>query len=141
MGGNLEILGRPIGSTRVDDRTYWQRMISNGIVVTTATQIDQPGSDMTWVSHLLYRYLEALSCGSLLIAHNVPGIDRYFIPGIHFISFESETDAAEKILFFQKNTELRNKISMQGNLKAKSLIQSNIFWISIDSALGKNSLI
>jgi glycosyltransferase involved in cell wall biosynthesis len=109
--------------------------------VTTATQISQPGTDMTWVPHLLYRYLEVLSCGSLLIAHNVPGINRYFVPGIHFIDFESEMDAAEKILLLQKNSELRKKIANQGHLKAKNLINSNIFWASIDSALGNKSLI
>jgi hypothetical protein len=141
LGGEFEILGRPIGSTRVDDRTYWKRLINNGIIVTTATQISQPGTDMTWVPHLLYRYLEVLSCGSLLIAHNVPGINRYFVPGIHFIDFESEMDAAEKILLLQKNSELRKKIANQGHLKAKNLINSNIFWASIDSALGNKSLI
>jgi len=141
FGGEFEILGRPIGSERVDDSTYWRRLINNGIIVTTATQVSQPGTDMTWVPHLLYRYLEVLSCGSLLVAHNVPGINRYFIPGVHFIDFESEMEAAEKILLFQKNSELRNKISNQGHLKAKNLINSNIFWVSIDNALGNKSLI
>lgn len=141
FGGELEILGRPIGSERVDDSTYWKRLINNGIIVTTATQISQPGTDMTWVPHLLYRYLEVLSCGSLLVAHNVPGINRYFIPGIHFIDFESEMEAAEKILLLQKNSELRNKIANQGHSKAKNLINSNIFWVSIDGALGNKSLI
>lgn len=141
LGGEFELLGRPIGSARVDDSTYWKRLINNGIIVTTATQISQPGTDMTWVPHLLYRYLEVLSCGSLLVAHNVPGINRYFVPGIHFIDFESEIEAAEKILLFQKNSELRNKISNQGYLKAKNLINSNIFWVSIDNALGNKSLI
>lgn len=141
MGGEFEILGRPIGSARVDDSTYWKRLIDNGIIVTTATQISQPGTDMTWVPHLLYRYLEVLSCGSLLIAHNVPGINRYFTPGIHFIDFESEIEAAEKIIFLQKNSELRNRISIQGHLKAKNLVYSKIFWASIDSALGNKSLI
>ncbi len=66
-GHNFEILGREPGSNRVNDNEYWRRLYSAAIVVTTTDQINQSGADWTWVHQLVYRYLEVLVCGSLLL--------------------------------------------------------------------------
>ena len=52
--------------------------------------------DWSWIQNLVYRYLEVLASGSLLIAPNVPGVDRYFKPGIHFVSYENNDDAIDE---------------------------------------------
>lgn len=141
LDGQFSILGRIVGSERVSDNIYWKRLIDNDIIVTTASQMRQQGTDLVWIPHLLYRYLEVLASGSLLIAPNVPGLARYFTADVDFVSFFTEKEAAEKIKFYQLNPMLRIKVSHSGKQKAENLIKSKIFWLMIDSALGKNCLI
>ena len=100
----------------------------------------QKGADWDWISHLIYRYIEAMASGSLFIAHDVPGVQRYFTPGVHFISYENIDDAIEKTLFYLNNQESRIKIARQGKARADDLINSRSFWVQIDSSLGKNGL-
>ena len=41
--------------------------------------------------------------GTLLIAPNVPCVDRYFEPGKHFVAFSTENEAIDKIEYYLKN--------------------------------------
>jgi hypothetical protein len=135
-GYEFEILGRAIGSTRVSDEEYWKRLSSALIIITTADQMHQSGTDWTWINHLVYRYLEVLAAGSLLLAPSVPGVNRYFIPGVHFVSFNSEADASIKARYYLDHPEEANKIARAGHKKATHLIRANVFWLQIDTALG-----
>jgi glycosyltransferase involved in cell wall biosynthesis len=139
-GHNFEILGREPGSNRVNDNEYWRRLYSAAIVVTTTDQINQSGADWTWVHQLVYRYLEVLVCGSLLLAPRVSGVSRYFVPGTHFVCYESLEDAAEKARYYLDHPEKAEKIRRTGHDKAASLIRSRSFWMLIDTALGFESI-
>lgn len=139
-GQILDIKGRQLGSPRVSDEEYWLRLANADLVVTTADQMIQPGTDWTWVSHLLYRYLEVVACGTLLVAPEVPGISRFFTPGEHFVSFQDSDAAVDLIDYYLSNEIERERISKQGYARAKTLIKSRIFWLSIDVALGYESL-
>ncbi|NQV74108.1 glycosyltransferase family 1 protein, partial [bacterium] len=107
----MEILPRPHAGERVSNEEYWSRFLQAEIIVTTADQIAGHGIDDLGMPHLIYRYSEALSAGALLIAPVVPGIERYFIPGRDFVSFNSTDEAAAKICFYLENQEARLKIS------------------------------
>jgi spore maturation protein CgeB len=109
--------------------------------VTTADQAIENGRDWNHVPHFLYRYLEVLACGTLLVAQDVPSVRRYFTPGIHFVSFDSPAEAIEVISHYLDNEEERLLIARQGKERADTLIMARSFWVQIDSGLGYYSLI
>jgi len=139
-GCSLDFKGRKMGGARMSDDEYWKILSHSPIIITTADQLESKDSDWTWIMHLLYRYLEVLAAGALLIAPEVPGIRRYFIPGQHFIPFTSAADAAKKIDFYLSHHNEREMIAKQGREQAKALVAARTFWMNVDSGLGKNSL-
>lgn len=138
-GIKFDIKGR-IDGVRISDQEYWSRMISAPIVVTTADQVDQSGADWPWLQHFIYRYLEVMVCGSLLVAPELPGISRYFQAGIHYVSYDSIDEAIDKIAFYCENDMERIAIAEQGQARAGALITTRSFWSGIDIALGRDSL-
>jgi hypothetical protein len=139
-GLTLDIQGRPLGSPRVSDEEYWLRLANADIVVTTSDQSIESGKDWLWIPHLLYRYLEVVACGTLLVAPEVPGIGRFFTPGEHFVSFKKPEDAIDAIEYYLNHPVERGKIAKQGYARARALIESRIFWLTMDVALGHESL-
>lgn len=140
-GFDLMIMGRQLGAARKPDSVYWKTMIDAPIIFTTSDQLLSPDFDWTWIPNLVYRYLEAISCGALLIAPIVPCIERYFEPGVHFIPFYSEEDAIDKIEYYLVHSEERKKIATEGTRKARALIESKIFWLHIDACLSIKALL
>lgn len=138
-GHNVQLLGRELGSVRITDDEYWQRLSSASIIITTSNQAIQQGTDWIHIPHLVYRYLEVLASGSLLLAEAVPGVSRYFEPDKHFVSFKSLEDAIEKARFYLDHPEEAEKISMAGHEKAIQLIRIHSFWVQIDTVLGSES--
>jgi len=139
-GLTLEIMGRALGAPRVSDHDYWMRLALAPIVVTTADQMEQRATDWQSLPHFIYRYMEVLACGSLLVAPDLPGLNRYFQAGIHFVSFASTTDAIEKIAYYCEYEAERRVIAEQGKARANALVSSRSFWMGIDVALGRDSL-
>ena len=140
-GHDLIIFGRQLGSSRLPDSEYWKILIDSKITFTTSDQAFLKDFDWTWIPNLVYRYVEAIACGTLLIAPSVPSVERYFIPGKHFVSFNSEHDAVNKINYYLKNPEERENIAFSGRMKAKSLVESSIFWLQIDTCLADKNMI
>ena len=138
-GHHVELLGRELGSARVTDDEYWRRLSSAAIVITTSDQAIQSGTDLTWIPHLVYRYLEVLAAGSLLLASPVPGVSRYFEPGKHFVSYETLDDAVQKANYYLDHPQEAEKIRKAGQEKAALLIRMHSFWVQIDTALGSES--
>ena len=139
-GLDLKILGRSLGGERVSNSEYWARLSRSDILVTTADQIAGPKIDQVGLPHLIFRYSEALAAGSLLVAQEVPGIRRYFLPGVHFVSYETEDEAAREIAYYLIKQEERETIASAGNARLQQLVRSHAYWVAIDSALGKESL-
>ncbi len=139
MGPKADIRGRQLGSVRKPDAQYWEAIASAAIVITTADQFDQPGADLTEVQHLVYRYLEVLACGSLLLAPPVPGVMNYFTPGLHFVAFDSVQDACDKAVYYLNCTKESDRIRNEGQKRAEALVASRAFWLQINSALGPES--
>ena len=97
----------------------------------------QTGADWTHLPHFIYRYIEVLAAGSLLIAEEIPGISRYFNPDEHFVTFESPLEASKKISFYLNNDNERRLIAIRGKQRANEIINSQTYWQIIDSSLGK----
>ena len=140
LGLEFEIKGRAMGSVRVSDVEYWSRLCNADIVVTTSDQAIQDVSDWNEVPHLIYRYLEVLASGALLVAQDVPSVRRYFTPGVHFVSFDSPENAIEVIAQYLDDEAERLKIARQGKERADALILSRCFWTGVDSSLGNDGI-
>jgi spore maturation protein CgeB len=54
-------------------------------------------------------------------------IDRWFIDGIHFVSFCNPTELKEKVLYYLNSPEERNIISANGYRRATEFY-SNVAW-------------
>lgn len=136
----FEMKGRVMGSARVPDAAYWSRLCHSDIVFTTADQMIQNATDWTHIPHLVYRYLEVLVSGSLLVAPDVPSVRRYFTPGEHFAAYDSPEDAIEMIAHYAENKGDRLRIAQNGKSRADALISARCFWLSIDTSLASDSL-
>jgi glycosyltransferase involved in cell wall biosynthesis len=139
-GHALDIRGRTLGSPRVSDREYWSRLVDATIVVTTADQLVAEHADWTWISHLVYRYIEVLACGTLLVAPDVPGVRRYFTPGEHFVSFQTVAEAVDRIAHYLTHPVERQAIARRGRERARAILAARTFWTNVDTALGPDSL-
>ena len=138
-GHELRINGHELGTKRADDSEYWKAILDAPMIVTTADQIIERGRDWNWMLHFLFRYTEVLVCGRLLIAPRIPGIERFFTPGIHYVMYSTPEHAAEQIDYYMEHPKELEKIATQGKIRAQSLISARTYWMSIDTALGKNS--
>jgi hypothetical protein len=136
----VEVLGRDLGSARVTDEEYWTRLSSASIVLTTADQAVQSGTDFIWIPHLVYRYIEVLASGSLLMAQIVPGVTRHFVPNEHFVAYENLEDAVIKARYYLDNPDEAEKIRSAGHDRAAALIKTHSFWSQLESALGFESI-
>lgn len=139
-GFSLEIRGRQMGSPRFPDLDYWSMLSHELIIVTTADQVDESAKDWKWIKQMIYRYLEVMASGALLVAPEVPGVRRYFVPGEHFVSFTSPAHASEVIEYFLINEAERAAIAQKGRARAKALVAARSFWVGVDIGLGKDSL-
>jgi len=139
-GLRMEVRGRQLGSARFSDFDYWSGLTNAALVVTTSAQTTASGSDWTWIPHLIYRYIETMACGSLLVAPEVPGIQRYFTSGEHFVSYDSPEQAVDVIEFYLTHEADREKIARQGRTRAHDLIRARSYWTAVDIGLGGDSL-
>lgn len=139
-GFDLEIKGTNIGDPKKPELEYWKNLIDADIIVTTASQMSQAGIDWSHIPHFIYRYLEVLACETLLFAEKVDGLEKFFTPGKHLITFSCPNEAAERISHYLSNPEEIIKISDSGNKQAKNLINGSLFWLMIDSNLRKDSI-
>jgi glycosyltransferase involved in cell wall biosynthesis len=140
QGHVLEIHGRGPSSPRISDQEYWASIVNASVIVTTANQVEMDGADWTWIDHMVYRYLEVIACGTLLVAPDVPGVRRYFTPSVHFASFGNVDEAIEVIAKYLTNSAERKALAKKGSDRARALVCARTFWTGIDAALGADSL-
>ncbi len=140
-GYSLQVKGRLPGMPRLPDSVYWEMLVHSAIGFTTADQVETDKSDWTWIPHMVYRYLEVTAAGSLLIAPDIPGLERFFSADEHFSKFETVDDAIAVIRYYLEHSEERETLAKQGHARAAALINGRVFWTSINAALGKHALI
>lgn len=139
-GWDLELQVRELDGQRVPNEEYWARLYRADILVTTADQVSGKGIDKIGLPHLIFRYSEALAAGALLVAPEVPGIHRYFVPGTHFVPYNTPVEAAEIIAYYLSHPEERKAMAAAGAERMSELIRSHVYWVVIDSTLGKWSM-
>ena len=60
------------------------------------------------------RDFEAVACGSLLLTKDTKEIAEYFVPGEEIITYRDANDAAEKVEYYLKNEDERERIAKKG---------------------------
>jgi len=78
--------------------------------------------------------------GTAFVATDVPGLSRYFKPGIHFEAYESLEECADIVQRLCEDHAQRRTIAEAGHRKASDLVHSHIFWVMVDSGLGQDSM-
>ncbi len=132
LGEHADVRGRKAGGARISDSEYWSRLLSALVVITTADQITKHGFDMSDTMQLVYRYTEALAAGSCLLAPAVPGVEKYFTPGKHFVPFDSIDAAISQARHLLAHPTRAHMIAAAGHAKAQHLIKSHAFWLPTD---------
>ncbi len=140
-GIELILETRSIEEPRDSNKAYWERLLAADIVVTTSDLSIGLGAESMNIPHFIYRYSEVLASGALLIAPSVPGIEKYFKQGQHFVKFSSIDEAADAIEFYYKSNLDRKEIAKLGSLRLQQLTQTQTYWREIDFALGVEGFI
>jgi len=60
------------------------------------------------------RDFEAVGCGSLLLTKDAKEIREYFIPDEEIVTYRDAIDASEKIEYYLKNEDERERIARKG---------------------------
>jgi hypothetical protein len=122
---------------------YWGKIGLHSSLLTTTQQ--QPSSvykmDRTDINQMVFRVSEALAAQKLLYCTDVPGIEKFFTEGIHFVGFESYLDAADKIQYFASNPNIASSIAREGGRRFRELVEKNTFWEMVNLKLDKKLIL
>lgn len=140
-GLDLELKTRVLGSERDSNIMYWERLLGADIVITTADQSIEPGKELIDIPHLVYRYSEVLAAGAMLVAPLVPGIEKYFRPGVDFITYTDSIEAVNHIEYYLRSETERKVVALSGSTRLRELTQSHSYWRTIDFALETHGFI
>jgi FkbM family methyltransferase len=66
-----------------------------------------------------YRTFETLGCCTFLLTNYTPGIEKLFTPGEHLVVYNDRNDLDQKIAYYQKNSDEREKIAKSGYIHVK----------------------
>ena len=131
QGFHVVVSQRSSSGKRSSDYEYWKMMASAKIVLTTSVPTKEVASlGLDNSPHLIYRYLEALVCGSLLVCNRAPS-NSFIEPNIHYVPFDSGSDIYSIILYFLENTAYAQSVSLAGRDAAKQIIETYVFWSQI----------
>lgn len=138
-GWVLDIIGRAAGGERRPEEEYWRNLLEADVIVTTAMQVaeDARSSDPALQPHLIYRYIEALACGTALVAPRVPGADHVLESGVHYLDFESEEQCVEIVSRLLENAALRAEVAQVGHARLRELLAGSAFWKAALSAASR----
>lgn len=134
-GIRFDIHGRAPGEERITTSQYWADLINTDIAVSTSSQVSSRGMDNSRQSHLIYRYTEALACGSCLVIERAPGYEDWFEHGKNVMVWDTPAEAANLIETLIGNQELRREIRKSALDWAWGTTEKNVFWMSIYGAI------
>jgi hypothetical protein len=121
-------------SEKVTKEGYWNAISGSKSLITTTFQQENSfyRMDRVDLNQMVFRISEALAAGKLLYCGKVPGIEKFFREGIHFVGFSTLEEAARKIDFYSNHVELGQVIASNGRARIGELILENAFWKTID---------
>lgn len=134
-GVRLETRSRALGAPRTSNDQYWRDLANSGVVVSTSHMSVMRGQDNLRDTHFVYRFIEALAVGRPLVCTPVHGAEHLLEPGRHFLPGVDPESACEAVLALLNESELRERISSEGQRRVKELVEQNYFWREVDRTL------
>ena len=133
-GVKLEIVGRNLSDPKIDENTYFKLLQQSPFTFTTADQAFT-SPEQGFPVHLVYRYIEAIAAGTLLIAPAVPGAERYFAPNVHFLECPTIDYLSDKIPDILLDSEKTEWIRENGRSRVEEMVEGGFFWTRINEEL------
>jgi hypothetical protein len=126
-------------SDEIGPYAYWERMVQSDSVITTTFQERDPRyvQDLLEIDQLVFRVSESLAAGCLLFSSIAPGMEKFFMPNIDFIAYQSVVDLANKIDLYSQDIQAANRIASHGHTTYRELILAGEFWKQVDTHLEK----
>ena len=134
-GVRLETRSRALGAPRASNDQYWRDLANSGVVVSTSHMSVMRGQDNLRDTHFVYRFIEALAVGRPLVCTPVHGAEHLLEPGRHFLPGVDPDSACEAVLSLLNDSELRERISSEGQRRVQELVEQNYFWREVDRTL------
>ena len=134
-GVRLKTRSRALGAPRASNDQYWRDLANSGVVVSTSHMSVMRGQDNLRDTHFVYRFIEALAVGRPLVCTPVHGAEHLLEPGRHFLPGVDPDSACEAVLSLLNDSELRERISSEGQRRVQELVEQNYFWREVDRTL------
>lgn len=65
-------------------------------------------------TNLKTRDFDVISTGSFYLSNSTSELNAFFTPGLHYVRFENKNDLYNKIIYYLKHSEQREKIALNG---------------------------
>lgn len=140
IGIRFDVSTRKMGEPKAPENTYWEALTGSHIQLTTTSQIRHSGADMSEVNQLVYRATETLVCGAALVIEEVKGMSTFFQDKEHLYSFTTPEEAVSIIRALLSDRSKLSGVKLAGHRKIEEIVRGQIFWRTIDSALGEFSM-
>lgn len=120
---------------------YWELLATCDVMVTTVMQgLPRDTQDWIWVPQLVFRCIEALAAGAALCSPEVPGGERWYVPGVDFVPFGSLDDAADVIERIVRDPAELARLRAAGLRTATRIIDEQAFFSAADAVLGPDAV-
>ena len=139
-GISFDVSTRKMGEPKGPEDSYWESLSGSEIQVTTTSQLRHRGADMSEVNQLVYRATEALVCGAALVIEEVEGMSAHFQDGVHLYSFSTPQGAVAIVKKLLADSSKLAAVKVAGQQKIEEIIRGQVFWKTIDAALGQLSV-
>lgn len=134
QGVRLKIFGRKLDEPKIPPEKYFRILTQSAFIYTTADQAHT--ADQTdYPIHLVYRYIEVIAAGALLVAPAVPGAETYFVPGVHFLECPTAEALANDVPVDLRDAKKVRRIRESGRQRVSDLIAEHFFWERINQEL------
>ena len=139
-GIRFHVATRKMGEPRGPNVAYWEALSGSEVQVTTSSQVFEVGRDMAEVNQLVYRVTESLVCGAALVIEDVEGISAFFEDRVHLYCYKNPEEAVSIIKELLADRRKLSAVKLAGQQRIEEIIRGQIFWRTIDSALGEFSM-
>ena len=132
----------PLGE-RTSDCAYWQDLTNSIFTIATCSQqppLKGDSVDFPEIKHMVGRITEAAVAGCCLLSDIPPGIECLFKPHKHFVPVSTPSDVINVLLDYPNRPRFYEKIARAGRRRAEALAETSFLWSSVNTALGKHSM-
>lgn len=134
FGVDFRYRGRQAGGERITNDDYWNILCSSDVVVTTSDQGGGRGVDLVDVNQMVFRLSEGMASGSCVVMERAPGVEKFFVEGVHYVGWSQPSEAVEKIRGLLDDRSLLFSISSAGSEAVRKLAEEKFFWSSLLAA-------